>query len=209
MRVIQRLEGKGGVGKVGVGGFFLAVADAAVRGGIVFAFLIEIELTTDEVTTRLEHDFLVLRLRIEHQGRESDRGVVSGARFDADAAVRLGVAHEEGGGLLDLRRDGITGLAVRVQHEAGDGESGLRDGFGLAPLTRLRVLGLSQEVQAALGSETEFLSERFVTRSDGRLRKSRAGGQKEGEKRLHHAIGQGNALRVNAQAVRASARDHS
>lgn len=160
--VVEGFESEGGVGEVGVGGFFLTVADAAVGGGVLLAFFVEIELAGYEVAAGLEHDLLVFGLVVQEQPSQGDGGVVSGAGLDGDGAVGLGVADEVAGGFFDLGWDGIARLAVGVEHERGHGQTGDGDRFGLAPLAGFRVLLGAEEIQTAFDAEAQLLPEGLV-----------------------------------------------
>lgn len=173
--------------------FVVAVADAAIERVVLLALFIKVELVVDEVAACLEHDLFVLGLVVEEQGGEGERGVVVAAGLDVDAAVGLGVADEEFGGLLDFSGDGIAGLAIGIEHEADDAEAGDGDGFGFAPLAGGFVLMCAEEVEAAFDAEAEFLFEGFVARGLGGLRERGAGKQDEGEGKFH---GGGTGVRM-------------
>jgi hypothetical protein len=178
--VVEGFEGEGGVREVGVGGFFLAVADAAVGGVVLLAFFVEVELAGDEVAAGLEHDLLVFGLVVQEQPGQGDGGVVGGAGLDGDGAVGLGVADEVAGGFFDLGGHGVAGLAVGIEHECGHGQTGDGDRLGLAPLAGLLVLLGAEEIQAAFDAEAEFLFEGLMARSlAGGL--SEGGGGRENE----------------------------
>ena len=165
--VVEGFEGESGVAEVGVGGFFFAVADATISRVVLLAFFVEVELAGDEVAARSEHDLLVFGFVVQEQSGESERGIVGGACFDADAAVGLGVGDEIACGGFDLGWNGITRLAVGIEHEADDGESGDGDGFCFAPLAGGFVLLGAEKVEAAFDTKAELLFKGFVARGLG------------------------------------------